>query len=70
MIEETLCPLCNGKMISRVNSKTGSRFWGCADFPVCKGTRDSMGRSKQDKREASDVGEMSEFGDEVRWDRK
>lgn len=47
-MEETLCPTCNSKMISRKN-KEGSRFWGCSNFPNCKGTRDSEGRSKEDR---------------------
>ena len=46
-IEETLCPECNGPMVSR-QSKFGV-FWGCKDYPKCKGTRDSMGRSKSDR---------------------
>jgi len=40
--EETLCPDCNGPMISR-SGKFGV-FWGCKKFPECKGTRDSLGR--------------------------
>jgi len=47
MIEETLCPDCNSKMISR-KGKYGV-FWGCSKYPECKGTRDSMGRSKADR---------------------
>ena len=26
-------------------------FWGCRAYPQCKGTRDSMGRSKADREE-------------------
>ena len=47
MIEETLCPDCGGKMISRKSSF--GAFWGCKAYPECKGTRDSMGRSKADR---------------------
>lgn len=47
-IEETLCPYCNAKMVSR-KSKTGSRFWGCPNFPQCRGTRDVDGKSKDDR---------------------
>ncbi len=47
-IEETLCPDCNSKMISRTG-KFGV-FWGCSKFPDCKGTRDSQGRSKADRQ--------------------
>lgn len=48
-LEETLCPECNSKMISR-SGKYGV-FWGCSKFPECKGTRDSQGRSKADREE-------------------
>ncbi len=37
------CPLCGKPMVERI-AKTGltagSAFWGCSQFPVCKGTRD------------------------------
>ena len=46
-IEETLCPECNGKMVSRKGQY--GMFWGCAAFPQCKGTRDNQGRSKADR---------------------
>ena len=49
MIEETLCPECNSKMIAR-DGKFG-KFWGCKNYPQCKGTRDSMGRSRQDRED-------------------
>ncbi len=48
MIEETLCPECNKKMISR-KGQYGT-FWGCSSYPDCKGTRDSQGRSKADRQ--------------------
>ena len=43
------CPECGGPMASRTG-KYGV-FWGCKKFPECKGTRDSMGRSKADREE-------------------
>ncbi len=46
-IEETLCPDCGKKMISR-KSQYGT-FWGCSDYPNCKGTRDSNGLSKAER---------------------
>lgn len=46
-IEDTKCPECGLKMVSR-NGKYGT-FWGCSDYPACKGTRDSMGRSKAER---------------------
>lgn len=47
--ENVKCPECGGPMISR--RSTYGVFWGCVDYPKCKGTRDSMGRSKQDRDE-------------------
>jgi four helix bundle suffix protein len=35
------CPLCKGVMVLRTakkGSNAGSQFWGCADYPQCKGT--------------------------------
>ncbi len=46
MIEETLCPLCRGKMTSRENRSTGQRFWGCNNYPTCKGTRNTDGEAR------------------------
>lgn len=43
MIQETLCPTCGGPMKSRANATTGQRFWGCAAYPKCKGTRNTDG---------------------------
>lgn len=54
--EEVLCPECNGKMISRTD-KFGV-FWGCKNYPECKGTRDNLGRSKVDR--AKEKGEEYE----------
>lgn len=53
-IEEIKCPECGGKMISR--SGQYGKFWGCAKFPECKGTRDSLGRSKQDRAKEKESG--------------
>ena len=37
---EPVCPKCNGPMVKRV-SKTGKNigqaFWGCSEFPNCRG---------------------------------
>jgi len=46
-LEEVKCPDCDGEMVSRTG-KFGV-FWGCKSFPKCKGTRDSMGRSRADR---------------------
>lgn len=37
-------------MRSLQNFTTKQRFWGCMKFPNCRGTRDTDGLSKQDKR--------------------
>lgn len=37
------CPLCGGTMRVR-HGKTGD-FWGCANYPACKGTRNVAGES-------------------------
>lgn len=47
-IENVKCPDCGGDMVSR-KSQYGV-FWGCKDYPKCKGTRDSMGRSKAERQ--------------------
>lgn len=33
------CPICGNRMVIRTNSKTGDPFFGCSDFPNCRGTR-------------------------------
>ena len=38
------CPLCNSEMRQR-QGKTGA-FWGCTQYPTCKGTV-NIGRSQQ-----------------------
>lgn len=51
-----ICPECGGRMVSRLNKKSNSRFWGCVDFPKCKGTRDIEGKSRQDRENEYDRG--------------
>lgn len=46
-IENVKCPKCGGEMQSRKSSY--GIFWGCKNFPECNGTRDSMGRSKEER---------------------
>ena len=48
-LQNLKCPNCSGPMVSRKNSKDGSKFWGCQNFPKCKGNRDSMGLSKRER---------------------
>lgn len=45
--ENVKCPDCDGEMVSR-KSQYGT-FWGCKDYPKCKGTRDSSGMSKAER---------------------
>jgi len=69
-IENVKCPDCNGPMTPR-NSKFG-KFWGCLRFPLCKGTRDSIGLSKSEKQNRQD--DLEESDNDAphkinRWDR-
>lgn len=34
-----LCPKCGKAMQQRANRRTKEHFWGCTDYPVCRGTR-------------------------------
>jgi hypothetical protein len=39
---EPSCPQCGGAMVQRVARKganTGNSFWGCTNFPKCRGVR-------------------------------
>jgi len=33
------CPRCSSPMARRTNRQTGTTFWGCTDYPRCRGTR-------------------------------
>jgi len=46
-IENVKCPDCDGPMVSRFGIH--GTFWGCKNYPDCRGTRDSMGRSKAER---------------------
>ena len=38
------CPICNALMVKRLarrGSRSGSTFWGCCNYPKCRGTRAS-----------------------------
>ncbi len=40
--EGPVCPACDCQMVIRVarrGPKTGSRFWGCPNYPACRSTR-------------------------------
>jgi restriction system protein len=32
------CPKCGGAMVQRANRTTNKPFWGCSNYPTCKGT--------------------------------
>lgn len=51
ILEDVKCPECGGKMASRTG-KYGT-FWGCLKYPDCRGTRDSMGRSKAEREQSN-----------------
>jgi hypothetical protein len=38
-IGRTSCPRCGANMVKRTNRKSGSAFFGCVEFPKCRGTR-------------------------------
>ena len=35
-----ICPKCGGILEERLNTKTGQKFLGCKNFPICKFTKD------------------------------
>jgi hypothetical protein len=38
-VSRSPCPKCGSEMAKRANRKTGETFWGCVNFPKCRGTR-------------------------------
>lgn len=41
-LHNNLCPLCGNTMILRTAKKgptAGQKFWGCSEFPTCRGTK-------------------------------
>ena len=47
--ENVKCPDCGGPMVPRTAKADGRKFWGCVQFPRCRGTRDTDGRSKAER---------------------
>ena len=43
------CPICGGAMRAR-HGKTGD-FWGCINYPACKGTRNIAARAAEGSRQ-------------------
>ena len=52
--ESVKCPICDGPMVSRKSSY--GVFFGCKDYPKCNGTRDSQGRSKEEREHHEEWG--------------
>lgn len=48
-VKDLKCPNCTGPMVYRLNKVKNSKFWGCKQFPKCKGTRDVNGLSRNDR---------------------
>ena len=67
--ENVKCPDCGGPMVSRKSAH--GVFWGCAAFPTCRGTRDSMGMSKAERAKERNLAEEEEESQDppYRWDR-
>lgn len=41
------CPRCNSPMVERSNRFSGNQFFGCSQFPSCRGTRRSDGSATE-----------------------
>ena len=62
MLEPPPCPSCGASMVPRTakaGRNAGGRFWGCPQFPWCRGTRDFSSESVQSGPVASDAGPSS-----------
>jgi len=55
------CPKCKSKMIKRVNHTTKQEFWGCSNYPQCKGSRNLDGTiGRQDGGDDADDWERAD----------
>lgn len=63
MIEDLKCPVCASPMKQRVNRETGEEFYGCTQFPKCRGTRDSEGLSHAEKYHLRNHDQLGEEDD-------
>lgn len=34
---EPSCPACGARMVLRTRRSDGDKFWGCPQFPICRG---------------------------------
>lgn len=66
-MRDLTCPDCGGAMVSRANKTTGQRFWGCKDYPKCRGTRDTDGNSAAERRGDLAPSERQRDNDRQRW---
>lgn len=58
--EEPPCPDCNTPLVRRLGSR--GPFWGCPNFPKCKGTRDIKPREYvSDGIDHGDIPNIDEF---------
>jgi ssDNA-binding Zn-finger/Zn-ribbon topoisomerase 1 len=65
--ENVTCPLCDGPMKPRTSSY--GKFWGCADYPRCTGTRNGEGEASvaRDSSEAELPSQRWRNRDRSRW---
>jgi ssDNA-binding Zn-finger/Zn-ribbon topoisomerase 1 len=63
--ENVRCPECDGPMVSRTSAH--GVFWGCKDYPRCKGTRNSMGEARKPFARPSDASEPDSVLPSERW---
>ncbi len=64
---DTDCPECGGKMVSRSNASTGQKFWGCADYPKCRGTRNTDGEARRVAERDDMPSDRMRGNDRSRW---
>lgn len=53
MIEDVRCPRCSSPMVMQFASRgrnAGQAFWGCSQFPRCRGSRDAEGNAPQPRK--------------------
>lgn len=56
------CPDCGSDMMLRTNRQNGEKFWGCKKYPECRGTRDSSGLTREERRAQQDnISQQSGF---------
>jgi len=55
------CPICHSQMVKRKarrGSRAGQEFWGCPNYPDCRGTRPVWGKSTV-RRQRSEIRNQS-----------